>query len=191
MIPACRLVEHAAHGRRPALPEKRHWHRRRARCATGKVVWFDVPPHEEGKAPPRPGSTRGVAYWVNGSDSRIFATNGLNLIALNAKTGKRQGRAARRHPRLRRENRDAALDVPRRPEESICCRVAGPARLLWRFIHRDIERNSIDDSKSLKLHPHPVHARTRECDVELELLVRVGSRVYRREWVVVHHVNQV
>jgi quinoprotein glucose dehydrogenase len=58
-------------------------------AATGKVVWFDVPPHEEGKAPPRAGSTRGVAYWANGRDSRIFATNGPNLIALNAKTGKR------------------------------------------------------------------------------------------------------
>ncbi len=58
-------------------------------AATGKVVWFDVPPHEEGKAPSRAGSTRGVAYWANGSDSRIFATNGPNLIALNAKTGKR------------------------------------------------------------------------------------------------------
>jgi quinoprotein glucose dehydrogenase len=58
-------------------------------AATGKVVWFDVPPHEDGKAPPRGGSTRGVAYWANGNDSRIFAMNGANLIALNAKTGKR------------------------------------------------------------------------------------------------------
>jgi quinoprotein glucose dehydrogenase len=56
---------------------------------TGKVVWFDVPPHEEGKPPARAGSTRGVAYWSNGNDSRLFAMNGANLIALNAKTGKR------------------------------------------------------------------------------------------------------
>jgi len=56
---------------------------------TGKVVWFDTPPHEEGKPPARAGSTRGVAYWGNGSDSRIFAMQGANLIALNAKTGKR------------------------------------------------------------------------------------------------------
>jgi quinoprotein glucose dehydrogenase len=56
---------------------------------TGKVVWFDTPPHDEGKAPARAGSTRGVAYWANGNDSRIFAMNGANLIALNAKTGKR------------------------------------------------------------------------------------------------------
>jgi quinoprotein glucose dehydrogenase len=57
--------------------------------ATGKVVWFDEPPHAEGKPPVRAGSTRGVAYWANGNDSRIFAMNGPNLIALNAKTGKR------------------------------------------------------------------------------------------------------
>ena len=57
--------------------------------ATGKVVWFDVPPHDEGKPPARAGSTRGVAYWANGNDSRIFAMNGANLIALNARTGKR------------------------------------------------------------------------------------------------------
>ena len=58
-------------------------------AATGRVLWFDVPPHDEGKAPPRGASTRGVAYWANGNDSRIFAMNGANLIALNAKTGKR------------------------------------------------------------------------------------------------------
>ena len=58
-------------------------------AATGKVVWFDVPPHDAGKPAPRGGSTRGVAYWANGNDSRIFAMQGANLIALNAKTGKR------------------------------------------------------------------------------------------------------
>jgi glucose dehydrogenase len=56
---------------------------------TGKVVWFDVPPHDHDKQPARAGSTRGVAYWANGNDSRIFATNGANLVALNAKSGKR------------------------------------------------------------------------------------------------------
>src|SRR5438552_11554213 len=54
--------------------------------ATGKVVWHDMPPHEEGKPPARAGSTRGVAYWANGGDSRIFAMNGQNLVALNART---------------------------------------------------------------------------------------------------------
>ena len=40
-------------------------------AATGKVVWFDVPPHDEGRAPPRGSSTRGVAHWANGNDSRL------------------------------------------------------------------------------------------------------------------------
>jgi quinoprotein glucose dehydrogenase len=60
--------------------------------ATGKVVWFDIPPHEDGKPAPRGGSTRGVAYWKNGPGNtvaRIFAMQGPNLIALDAKTGKR------------------------------------------------------------------------------------------------------
>src|SRR5262249_7490432 len=60
---------------------------------TGKVVWFDTPSHEDGQPPARAGSTRGGAYWANGQagdkDARIFAMNGANLIALNAKTGKR------------------------------------------------------------------------------------------------------
>jgi len=58
-------------------------------AATGKVVWYDVPPHDDGKAPARGNSNRGVAYWKNGDDSRIFAMNGAALVALNAKTGKR------------------------------------------------------------------------------------------------------
>jgi len=58
-------------------------------AATGKVVWFDVPPSVDGKGPARGGSSRGVAYWANGNDSRIFTMSGANLIALNAKTGKR------------------------------------------------------------------------------------------------------
>ena len=56
---------------------------------SGKVVWFDLPPHEDGKPPARGGSTRGVAYWKSGDDSRIFTMYGANLVALNAKTGKR------------------------------------------------------------------------------------------------------
>jgi len=58
-------------------------------AATGKVMWYDVPPHDDGKAPARGNSNRGVAYWKNGDDSRIFAMNGAALVALNAKTGKR------------------------------------------------------------------------------------------------------
>ena len=58
-------------------------------ASTGKVVWYDVPPHDEGKPPARGNSTRGVAYWKNGDDSRIFTMNGAALVALNARTGKR------------------------------------------------------------------------------------------------------
>ncbi len=58
-------------------------------AATGKVVWYDAPSHEDGKPPARAGSTRGVAYWKHGNDVRIFAMHGQSLIALNAKTGKR------------------------------------------------------------------------------------------------------
>jgi quinoprotein glucose dehydrogenase len=93
--------------------------------STGKVVWFDVPPHEEGKPPARAGSTRGVAYWANGSDSRIFAMNGPNLIVLNAKTGKRYpgwgtngqvdltkvGHAARRLRTPQQQRPDVVRDV--------------------------------------------------------------------------------
>ena len=43
---------------------------------TGKVVWYDVPQQTDGRAPPRSSSTRGVAYWANGDDSRIFAKVG-------------------------------------------------------------------------------------------------------------------
>ena len=52
-------------------------------------MWYDVPPHDEGKPPARGNSTRGVAYWKNGDDSRIFTMNGAALVALNARTGKR------------------------------------------------------------------------------------------------------
>jgi quinoprotein glucose dehydrogenase len=58
-------------------------------AATGKVVWFDTPPSGRTGAPTAAGSTRGVAYWANGNDSRIFATHGSALVALNARNGKR------------------------------------------------------------------------------------------------------
>ena len=55
---------------------------------SGKVVWFDTPPaREPGTALRAP--TRGVAYWSDGTDSRIIAISGQYLVALNAKTGKR------------------------------------------------------------------------------------------------------
>jgi quinoprotein glucose dehydrogenase len=52
--------------------------------ASGEVVWFDPP----SKAASGPGA-RGLAYWSDGKDERIIAIVGRNLVALNAKTGKR------------------------------------------------------------------------------------------------------
>ena len=58
--------------------------------ATGKTVWFDtLPPRPDGQGPARGGPTRSIAYWTDGRDSRILANVGTNLVALNAKTGKR------------------------------------------------------------------------------------------------------
>jgi quinoprotein glucose dehydrogenase len=55
---------------------------------SGKVVWFDTPPAREAGTALRAPS-RGVAYWTDGTDSRIIAITGQYLVALNAKTGKR------------------------------------------------------------------------------------------------------
>ncbi|MEP7306869.1 MAG: pyrroloquinoline quinone-dependent dehydrogenase [Acidobacteriota bacterium] len=58
--------------------------------ATGKTLWFDaLPPRPDGQGPARGAPTRGIAYWTDGRDSRILANVGANLVALNAKTGKR------------------------------------------------------------------------------------------------------
>jgi quinoprotein glucose dehydrogenase len=57
--------------------------------ATGKTLWFDqLPPGPNGQ-PGRAGSTRSLAYWTDGKDARIVTNVGSNLVALNAKTGKR------------------------------------------------------------------------------------------------------
>ena len=49
---------------------------------TGKVVWVDTKAEGVGRS-------RGVSYWTDGKDERIFALDGSDLIALNAKTGAR------------------------------------------------------------------------------------------------------
>lgn len=49
---------------------------------TGKVVWIDSKAVIGGRS-------RGVSYWTDGKDARIFALDGSDLIALNAKTGER------------------------------------------------------------------------------------------------------
>jgi quinoprotein glucose dehydrogenase len=56
---------------------------------TGEMLWM----HREdegarGEAAPRQLSGRGLAYWSDGAEERIFyVTPGYRLIALNAKTG--------------------------------------------------------------------------------------------------------
>lgn len=50
---------------------------------TGKVVWTDR------KASTGGGKSRGIAYWSDGKDARIFALDGSDLVAVNARTGER------------------------------------------------------------------------------------------------------
>src|SRR5262245_44948308 len=58
--------------------------------ATGRTIWYDVPPpRPDGQGPQRGASTRAIAYWTDGRDARIVTNMGTNLVALNAKTGKR------------------------------------------------------------------------------------------------------
>ena len=53
--------------------------------ATGKTIWIQEPP--PGPEGLRGNSTRGLAYWRDGADERIFVQRAETLIALNAKTG--------------------------------------------------------------------------------------------------------
>ncbi len=61
-------------------------------AATGKLIWSFNPEEEDnGAAHLRVNShapNRGVTYWSDGSDQRIFFVAGHNLYAVNAKTGK-------------------------------------------------------------------------------------------------------
>ena len=107
------LAEHAAHGRRAALHEQRRRHRGRARRGDGQGRLVRHPA-ARGRASCRraPDSTRGVAYWANGNDSRIFAMNGPNLIALNAKTGKRYPNWGRRRRSIWQRSATTAAASP-------------------------------------------------------------------------------
>ena len=51
---------------------------------TGKVKWAE----ERRPSGPGVGASRGLAYWADGQDARVFAISGRFLIALNAATGK-------------------------------------------------------------------------------------------------------
>ncbi len=58
-------------------------------AATGELLWVHGEHEgERGAASPRQLSGRGLAYWSDGKDERIFyVTPGYRLIALDAKTG--------------------------------------------------------------------------------------------------------
>ncbi|MGE3509312.1 MAG: PQQ-binding-like beta-propeller repeat protein [Vicinamibacterales bacterium] len=60
-------------------------------AATGEIRWVHGEPEgARGAAAPRQLSGRGVAYWADGREERIFyVTPGFRLVALNAKTGQR------------------------------------------------------------------------------------------------------
>ena len=53
--------------------------------ATGASLWVQKPSVEDLQG--LTSSTRGVGYWTNGSDERIFSINRDFLVALDAKTG--------------------------------------------------------------------------------------------------------
>ena len=64
--------------------------------ATGAPVWSYVPPELRPTEPTTEpakevlsgrSANRGLSYWSNGADSRIFTLTGSSLVALNAKTG--------------------------------------------------------------------------------------------------------
>jgi quinoprotein glucose dehydrogenase len=61
-----------------------------ADAATGKQLWaWRMDEGPRAAASPRPGAGRGVAYWTDGREARIFVTTpGFQLVALDAKTGK-------------------------------------------------------------------------------------------------------
>ena len=57
---------------------------------TGETLWmYRMNEGLRGEEAPRPTSGRGVAYWTDGSEARIFlVTPGYHLVALDAKTGR-------------------------------------------------------------------------------------------------------
>jgi outer membrane protein assembly factor BamB len=61
---------------------------------TGRVAWFDLPPGQTSPAGEPPigrdelvsgggAAKRGLAYWTDGSDARVFAITASQLVALN------------------------------------------------------------------------------------------------------------
>src|SRR5688572_29536997 len=60
-------------------------------AATGELLWVHGEPEgARGAAAPRQLSGRGVSYWSDGKEQRIFyVTPGFRLVALDARTGVR------------------------------------------------------------------------------------------------------
>jgi quinoprotein glucose dehydrogenase len=60
-------------------------------AATGELLWmYRLDEGERGKAAPRQMSGRGLAYWEEGDEARIiYVTPGYQMIALDARTGRR------------------------------------------------------------------------------------------------------
>ena len=58
-------------------------------AATGRTLWmWNLDEGERAEKSPRKTSGRGVSYWTDGKEERIFVvTIGFRLVALNAKTG--------------------------------------------------------------------------------------------------------
>jgi quinoprotein glucose dehydrogenase len=54
---------------------------------TGKTLWVQSPFPDEGAQGIRGDSSRGVTYWAEGTDRRLFAVRGEYLIALDPATG--------------------------------------------------------------------------------------------------------
>jgi quinoprotein glucose dehydrogenase len=55
---------------------------------TGKTLWVQEPFGDEPGQGLRGDSARGLAYWSNGDDRRLFAVRGEYLVALDPRTGK-------------------------------------------------------------------------------------------------------
>ena len=57
-------------------------------AGTGETIWTFTPEEKERAGGSRGGSGRGVAYWTDGTEERLFfGSRGFKLISLDAKTG--------------------------------------------------------------------------------------------------------
>jgi quinoprotein glucose dehydrogenase len=58
-------------------------------AASGEMIWMHSEQEgKRGESAPRQLSGRGLAYWTNGTESRIvYVTPGYQMVALDAKTG--------------------------------------------------------------------------------------------------------